>query len=233
MEMSDEISHILEKTISEGRVILTYEESRTVMDKAGFSLNRMRFAKNSDECLIQATEVGYPIVLKVVSEDVIHKSDSGGVKIGIKSSEELRKAIDEMIVSVKNYYPNAVINGFSIEEMVHGVELLVGTNTDEQFGKMIALGIGGVFVEIYKDVIFRLIPITKNDVEEMMSEIKGKELFEGFRGLPKVDKSELIDFVLKVSNLIESHPIIKEMDLNPVIATSSGLKVIDARIILQ
>ena len=233
IRMSDGISHILEKSISEARNILTYEESRSVLKKAGFPLNKMKFAKNTEECVFQASEIGYPVVLKVVSEDVLHKSDSGGVKIGIKSDEELRIAIEEMIVSVKNHYPNAVIKGFSIEEMVKGVELLVGTNTDEQFGKMIAFGIGGIFVEIYKDVVFRLIPVSKNDAEEMISEIKGKEMLNGFRGYPKVDKIELIDFILKVSQLIETHPNIKEMDLNPVVATTNGLKAIDARIILE
>ncbi|MHA1198003.1 MAG: acetate--CoA ligase family protein [Candidatus Heimdallarchaeaceae archaeon] len=231
--MKEEITNILEACAARNRSVLTYEESRTVMSLAGFPLNKMAFAKNLDECLTKADEIGYPIVLKVVSENVIHKSDSGGVEINIKSDVELRKAHENMIKSVLDFYPSAEISGFSIEEMVEGVELLIGTNTDEQFGKMIAFGIGGIFVEVYKDVSFRLIPVNETDIEEMFNEIKGKKLLEGYRGKPKVNKSELTKFILGISNLIESFPQIKEMDLNPVVATTDGLKAIDARIILS
>jgi len=116
--------------------------------------------------------------------------------------------------------------------MVEGVELLIGTNTDDQFGKMIALGIGGIFVEIYKDVTFRLIPISEKDVRDMIEEIQGKKVLDGYRGLPKVDLLELSNFVINVSKIIEENKVIKEMDLNPVVATKEGLKAIDARIIL-
>ncbi len=231
--MSAEIAKILENCTSEGRKVLTYEESRKVMKYADFPLNKMSVAKNLEDCITKANEIGYPVALKVVSGDVLHKSDSGGVKINLNSDEELRKAHKDMFDSIKAFYPSAEINGFSIEEMVEGVELLIGTNTDEQFGKMIALGIGGIFVEVYKDVVFRLIPVNKEDVLEMINEIHGKKMLDGYRGKPKVDKSELVSFVLGVSNLIESFPQIKEMDLNPVVATSDGLKAIDARIILE
>ncbi|MCE7741513.1 MAG: acetyl-CoA synthetase [Candidatus Heimdallarchaeota archaeon] len=231
--MNDEITKVLELCASQGRTVLSYEESRNVLSFAGFPLNKMAFAKNLEECLNKAHEIGYPIVLKVVSEDVLHKSDSGGVKINIGSDEELKKAHEEMVESVKNFYPSAKITGFSIEEMVEGVELLIGTNTDEQFGKMIAFGIGGIFVEVYKDVSFRLIPVNEDDILEMIAEIKGKKMLDGYRGQPKVDQSELISFVLGISNLIETYPQIKEMDLNPVVATLEGLKAIDARIILE
>lgn len=231
--MNEEIKAILDTVRSEDRVILTYEESRKIMELADFPLNKMEIAKDSEDAILRANKIGFPVVIKVVSEDVVHKSDAGGVKVGIKSDEELRRAFEEMMVSVKNYYPDSVIEGVSVEEMVEGVELLIGTNTDSQFGKMIALGIGGVFVEIYKDVSFRLIPVTTSDVEEMILDIKGKAMLEGYRGMPAVDKQELISLVLKVSKLIEKFPIINEMDLNPVVATADGLKVIDARIILE
>lgn len=203
------------------------------MKLAGIPLNKMQIAKDLDECIIIAKEIGFPIVLKVVSEDVIHKSDSGGVKVGIKTVEELEFSYNEMMRSVFNHYPHAKIEGFSVEEMVSGVEIFIGTNTDEQFGKMMALGVGGIFVEVYKDVSFRLIPVTEKDIKEMIEELKGRKLFEGFRGLPAVDTNELISLVLKISNLIEQYPKIKEMDLNPVMATEEGLKAIDARIILE
>ena len=231
--MSKEIIDILNEVKEQGRSILTYEESRAVIRSAGIPLNKMETAKNLNDCIVNAKKIGYPVVLKVVSEDVLHKSDAGGVRVGIGSESELRKSYDEMIKSVKQYYPEAKIEGFSVEEMVKGVELLIGTNTDEQFGKMIALGIGGIFVEIYKDVSFRLIPVKDSDVQEMISEIKGKKMLEGYRGMPSVNLSELTSLVLNISKIIEENPNIKEMDLNPVVATTDGLKAIDVRIILE
>lgn len=231
--MSAEIKKILEKIKKQGREVLTYEESRKIIDLAGLLLNKMALATNAEESIEKAREVGYPIALKIVSEDVIHKSDAGGVKVGIKSDEELKKSYEDMMVSIKKHYPIAKVDGVSIEEMVEGTEVLIGSMTDSQFGKMIALGIGGIFTELYKDVTFRLIPITKEDVKEMMNEIKGKKIFEGFRGLPPVKTEELTKLMLKVSKLIEENPIIKEMDLNPVVATEKGLITIDARIILE
>jgi len=231
--MNDAIEKLLSKVKDNNRQILTYDESRTIMKLAGIPLNRMEFAKDLDDCLVKSKNIGYPIVLKIISEDVLHKSDSGGVKIGIKSDEELKKDYEEMLTKVRKFYPNAKIDGFSIEEMVEGVELLVGTNTDPQFGKMIALGIGGVFVEVYKDVSFRLIPVKEDDVEDMIKEIKGRKILEGYRGKPKVNKEELKSLVLLISELVETNPIIKEIDLNPVVATNEGLKAIDARIILE
>ena len=231
--MNDAIEKLLSKVKDNNRQILTYDESRTIMKLAGIPLNRMEFAKDLDDCLVKSKNIGYPIVLKIISEDVLHKSDSGGVKIGIKSDEELKKDYEEMLTKVRKFYPNAKIDGFSIEEMVEGVELLVGTNTDPQFGKMIALGIGGVFVEVYKDVSFRLIPVKEDDVEDMINEIKGRKILEGYRGKPKVNVEELKSLVLTISELVETNPIIKEMDMNPVVATNEGLKAIDARIILE
>ena len=231
--MKEEIRKILENVKLSNRSILTYDESRKIMKLSGIPLNRMELAEDLDESLIKANSIGYPVVLKIVSEDVLHKSDSGGVKIGINSDEDFRNAYEEMMKKVRRFHPNVKIDRVSIEEMVEGVELLIGTNTDSQFGKMIALGIGGIFVEVYKDVSFRLIPVRKEDVEDMLSEITGRKLLDGFRGKPKVDKEELISLVLKISKLVEENPSIKEMDLNPVVATSEGLKAIDARIILE
>lgn len=231
--MSEEISAILKQIKNLDREILTYEESRRIMELAGIPLNEMLLATDLTEGIEKAKKIGYPIVLKIVSEEVLHKSDSGGVKLGINSEDDLKEAYRDMMQSVKKHYPDANIEGISVEEMVDGVELLIGTNTDIQFGKMIAFGIGGVFVEVYKDVSFRLIPVIEQDVEEMIGEIDGKEILHGYRGMPEVNKKELISLILKVSKLIEENPIIKEMDLNPVVGTKDGLKAIDARIVLE
>ncbi|MHA2309014.1 MAG: acetate--CoA ligase family protein [Candidatus Heimdallarchaeaceae archaeon] len=231
--MSEEISSILKGIKDLNREILTYEESRRIMELAGIPLNKMRLATNLKEGIEKANTLGYPVVLKIISEDVLHKSDSGGVKVGINSEDDLKEAYEDMIQSVKKHYPVAKIEGVSIEEMVEGVELFLGINTDLQFGKMIAFGIGGVFVEVYKDVSFRLIPVTKQDVEEMIDEIEGKKILDGYRGMPVVNKKELVLLILRISKLVEENPSIKEMDLNPVVGTEDGLKAIDARIVLE
>jgi acyl-CoA synthetase (NDP forming) len=231
--MNNEIKLMLNQISGQNRKILTYQESRKILELAGIPLNKMRMTVKIEEGIEKSKDVGYPVVLKIVSEDIIHKSDSGGVKIGISSEEEFRDAYQDMMQSVQEHYPEAEIEGVSIEEMVKGVELLIGTNTDEQFGKMIAFGIGGVFVEVYKDVSFRLIPVTKSDVEEMIDEIEGKKILKGYRGLPIVNREELVSLILKISKIIEDYPEIKEMDLNPVVGTEKGLVAIDARIILE
>lgn len=231
--MIDSINNIFKQLETQNRSVLTYEESRKVLSYIGVPFNEMETVKELDECKEIAEKIGYPLVLKIISEDVIHKSDAGGVKIGIKDEQELEKSYFEILGNVRKFYPKAKIEGLSIEELVKGVELLIGVNTDKQFGKMIALGIGGIFVEVYKDISFRLIPVTSDDVKEMINEIKGKKLFSGFRGLPKVNESELIDLILKISNFIEKFPIVQELDLNPVVATETGLEVVDARIILE
>lgn len=228
-----EISNMLNEIKQQNRTILTYEESREVMRKANIPLNKMAVAKNTKECKERAKEIGYPVVLKIISEDVIHKSDAGGVKVGIRTEEQLVESYNDMMESIKEHYPEAKIEGVSIEEMVSGVEIIIGQTTDPQFGKMIAFGIGGVFVEVYKDVSFRLIPITKEDVEEMVDEIKGKKMLHGFRGQPAIDIDELSELMLNISNLVYKNPIIKEIDLNPLMVTKKGIKAIDARIILE
>ncbi|MHA2357318.1 MAG: acetate--CoA ligase family protein [Candidatus Heimdallarchaeaceae archaeon] len=231
--MNEKIKQILNQAKIENRTILNYEESRKVMELSNIPLNRMIIAKDLEEASRKAEEIGYPIVLKIVSKDIVHKSDMGGVKVGINSQNDLKTSYNEMMREIKKITPNAHIEGVSIEEMVKGIELLIGTNTDEQFGKMIALGVGGIFVEVYEDVSFRLIPVNEKDIQEMISEIRGNEILDGFRGMPAVNKQELISFLLNVSKLIEENTIIKEMDLNPVVATKDGLKAIDARIILE
>ena len=231
--MNRNVKQILTQAKTQNRTILNYKESRKIMELTSIPLNKMELAKGLEESLLKANEIGFPIVLKIVSEDVVHKSDAGGVKIGINSNSELETAYNEMMLSIKEFYPEAQIDGVSIEEMVEGVELLIGTNTDEQFGKMIAFGVGGIFVEVYKDISFRLIPVYEEDIKEMISEIKGNKILEGFRGMPAVNKEELISLMLRISKLIEENLTIKELDLNPVVATEDGLKAIDARIILE
>ena len=217
---------------SEGRTVLTLPESRDVLDYIGIPLNKFGEASDLDAVLRLGKEMGYPVVMKIVSEHITHKTDVGGVKVNIGSERELQEAYEDMMRSVRDKCPDAKIDGVSLEEMVKGTELIIGTTTDPQFKQMIMFGIGGIFVEVYKDVSFRLAPVTKGDAFEMINEIKGKQIFGGIRGMPKADPEQLVDILMKISNLVIEHPEITEMDINPLMVTERGVIAVDARIML-
>ena len=229
----EKISQYISAAIKDGKSILTLEEAREIMELSGIPFNKSGFAESEDEAVALANEMGYPVAIKIVSPQIVHKTESGGVKLGIDSEEDLRKAYKDIMKSVKEKEPNAEIQGMSVDEMVKGTELIIGTTVDSQFGHMIMFGIGGIFVEIYEDVSFRLIPITPGDAKEMLHEIKGKPLLDGARGRPKVSEKQMIDILMTVSELVNSHPAIQEMDLNPLMATEKGVVAVDARLILK
>ncbi len=230
---TDDISEHLSAAIKSGKSILTMEESRKIIELSGIPLNKSGLAKSGMEAVKLANEIGYPLAMKIVSPQIIHKTEAGGVKINITSEDEVRKSYNEIVSSTKEKVPDAEIKGVLLEEMVRGPEFIVGTTVDPQFGQIIMFGIGGIFVEIYKDVTFRLVPITPGDAKEMLTEIKGKPLLEGVRGLPRAETDQLINILMKVSDLVSTYPIIQEMDLNPLIATEDGIVAVDVKIILS
>jgi len=172
-------------------VALDLATSRKSLEDFGIRFNGCAMANSSQQAVEMASKMGYPVVMKVVSPQIVHKTEAGGVKVNIDTNEEVVSAYDEIMVSAKAYDPNAQINGIMVEEMVSGTELIIGTTTDAQFGPMIMFGMGGIFVEVYKDVSFRLVPISEGDAREMIEEIKGKAILKGARGLPKADVSRL------------------------------------------
>jgi acetyltransferase len=204
-----------------------------IMELSGIPFNKCGFATTEKEAIKIAKNIGFPLVMKIVSPQVIHKTEAGGVKIGIDSETEVKKGWKEIVNSVKEKVPDAEIKGILLEEMVKGTELIVGTTVDPQFGHMIMFGIGGIFVEVYKDVSFRLVPITSGDAKDMLNDIKGKVLLGGVRGLPGVEPEQLINVLLSVSELVHKYPVIDEMDINPLIITERGLVAVDARILLK
>ncbi len=174
-----------------------------------------------------------PVVLKVISPEVIHKSDAGGVKLNLDSAEKVGHAYDDIMSAIKKKYPDAKINGVSVQKMARpGVEVIIGMSKDAQFGPVIMFGLGGILVEILKDVSFRIVPLEKRDAREMVKEIKGYPVLEGYRGQEAVDIEYLEGLILKVSDFVEQHPEINELDLNPVFAYSDGATAVDARVIL-
>ena len=228
-----ETQQVITQAIQQGRKVLTIKESKAILKSEGFPVNRMGFATNLAEILSEAKKIGFPLVLKVSSEDIIHKSDVGGVITGIMDVIDLQDKFEGLEKTLKHKTPAAHIEGFVLEKMETGIELLVGSAQDPMFGSILSFGLGGIFVEVFKDVVFRLIPITREDAVEMLTEIKAARILNGVRGQPPIDKQALIELLLQTSRFIESQPEIEELDLNPVFATAKGVSVVDARIILK
>ncbi|MFX0051290.1 MAG: acetate--CoA ligase family protein [Candidatus Hermodarchaeota archaeon] len=231
--MSEETQQMLRKAILQKRKTLSVQECKNLLLKEGFPVNLTKFGVNLEEIVNEAEKIGFPVVLKVSSKDIIHKSDIGGVITGIRSIHDLREQFEIMQQNIARKAPEAHIEGYIIEKMESGIELLVGTTHDPMFGPILAFGLGGIYVEILKDVVFRLIPLEREDATEMISEIKAAKILDGIRGQSPIDKKELVDLLMKTSSFIDHHPEIEELDLNPVFATEKGVSVVDARIILK
>jgi len=214
--------------------VLTEVESKEMLGKAGVPVVATKLARDVKEAVALSNEAGYPVVLKVMSADVVHKSDAGGVKLGLENAEQVEKAYAEMMASVKAAYPDAVIDGVSVQAMARkGVEVIIGMSKDPQFGPVLMFGLGGVLVELLKDVAFRIVPVAKIDANEMIREIKGFPMLQGFRGAEPADLEALEDLIVKVSDFVEANPQVKELDLNPVFAYGDGAVAVDARVVVE
>jgi len=230
------VKEVFNKATSEGRKYLLESEAKEVCYLYDIPVVKTIVARSKEEAVKIANEMGYPVVLKILSPDILHKSDVGGVKVNLKSAGEVAKAYDEIMESVRKAKPDARIIGVTVQEMApEGLEVIIGGIKDEFFGHAVMFGLGGIFVEILKDVAFGIVPLTRRDDEEMIREIKSYPVLEGARGLPPRDINALVDTILKVSTLLQENPEIKEMDLNPtrVYEKGKGVKVLDARIILE
>jgi acetyl-CoA synthetase (ADP-forming) len=225
---------IIENALREGRKYLMEHEAKSICQQYGMSVTRFKVAKDLNEALKYAEEIGYPVVFKIVSPDIIHKSDVGGVIVNIKNEEEAKNAYKKIMENVAKNKPNAKIIGILVQEMAPaGLEVIVGAIKDPQFGHTIMFGLGGIFVEILKDVTFRITPLTMEDAMEMIREIKGYPLLKGYRGQPPADENAIIDTIMKTSKLLTDLPQISQLDLNPIFVYEKGAKIVDARIILE
>ena len=225
---------IIDKARSQGRTILTEIESKELIKQAGISVSETKLATSREEASSLSRQLGFPVVLKVASADIVHKSDAGGVKLGLRTSKQVGKAYDDILGAIRQKYPQAAIQGVSVQKMARpGVEVIIGMSKDAQFGPVLMFGLGGILVEVLKDVSFRIVPLARRDAAEMIREIKGYPLLEGYRGQEAVDVSNLEEMLLKVSEFAEKHPEIKELDLNPIFAYGRGAIAVDARVILE
>ncbi len=215
-------------------MLLTELESKKLMSQSGINVNETELATYRDEAISLSKRLGFPVVLKIVSPDIVHKSDAGGVRLGLNTPEQVGEAYDGILKAIREKYPNARIDGVSVQKMAPpGVEVIIGMYKDAQFGPVLMFGLGGVWVEVLKDVSFRIVPLTREDAAEMIREIKGYALLKGFRGQEPVDISNLEEMMLKISSFVEQNPRIKEMDLNPVFAYARGAVAVDARVVVE
>ena len=228
------VRKVLDGVKAAGRDALTAPEAKLVSDEYGIPVPGEGLATSADEAVKLGASISYPVVMKIVSPDILHKTEAGGVIVGVKSDEEARAAYDKILANAKNYKKDAKIEGVQVQQMLTGgTEVIVGSITDQSFGKLVAFGLGGVLVEVLKDITFRLAPITTEEALEQIGSIKAHELLDGVRGGKPLDKKALADIVVRVSQLVTDFPEIVELDLNPVFATEKGAIAADVRIVVD
>ena len=223
---------IIEKAEAEKRSLLE-TEAKELLRKYKIPIPTFRLIKSEGEISGIRESIGYPLVMKIVSPDIIHKSDAGGVKVGVKDEEEARTAYQEIISKAVKYNKKAQICGVIAYKMIpQATEIIIGMMKDPHFGPVIMFGLGGIFVEVLKDVSFRILPLEERDAQEMITEIKGYEILKGARGETPKDIEAIKNLLMKISQLAMENPEIKEIDLNPVFVFEKSLLVVDARMIL-
>jgi acetyl-CoA synthetase (ADP-forming) len=224
------ISELLKKKLELNQTVLTEFESKELLKEIGISIPDQKLTSTKEETVSAAKSIGFPVVLKLMAEDIVHKSDTGAVKLNIKNDEEAANAFEELM-----NIPSQAEKLISVQKMADEpiTELIIGMTTDAQFGPALMFGIGGILVELLEDVSFRIAPITEYDAREQIHEIKGFPILDGYRGKPKADIDAIVQTLLKVSDLVIKHEEIYEMDLNPVFIYDKGLICVDARIILK
>lgn len=212
--------------------ILTEHETKKLLSKYGIPVTKEGIAENADEAIAIASQIGTPVAMKISSPDISHKSDVGGVVLNV-SVEEVRNTYEKIISQIKKVSPSAKIEGLLVQQMAPpGHEVIIGLKKDEQFGHAIMFGLGGIFVEVYKDVSFRVIPIEKREALDMISEIKGFPVLKGIRGRKPASIEAIIDVLISVSEIAEKETII-ELDINPLIVNENGAVAVDARAMME
>ncbi len=233
----DEVKNIFERVRAEGRVSIGDAEARAILQAYGMRIPRSEIAETPERAVEFANQIGYPVVLKIASPDILHKTDVGGVKVDLASAEEVIDAFELMVYRAQRYIPEARIWGCLVQEMMPagGLEVLVGVNRDPQFGPLVTFGLGGIYVETLQDVTFRIAPFSHQEAQEMLTEIRAHALLDGVRGKPGVDKQAIIDTLLRIGQLVQDFPEIAELDINPLMVypPNQGAIAIDMRIILQ
>jgi acetyltransferase len=229
-------TQIVQDWLDAGKTHIGELEGIELLKCYGFNVLPNALAKTEDEAAAIAKETGFPVVLKIVSAQILHKSDAGGVVLGLKNQEDVKRAFGDIIRRAAEYNPEAELDGVLVQKMAPaGSEVILGLNRYPIFGPLLMVGIGGIFVEVFQDVVFRLAPIGRNEARRMIRQIKGYRLFQGFRGRPPADIEIIEKSMVSLSNLATNHPEIVELDINPLLVHNrgEGATAADCRIILK
>jgi acetyl coenzyme A synthetase (ADP forming)-like protein len=228
------VRKILDKVKGEGRTSLTAPEGKLVCDAYGIPVPQEGVASSAADAAKLATSMGFPVVLKIISPEILHKTEAGGVLVGVHSATEVEKGYATIVANAKKYNAKANIQGVQVQQMLAGgQEVIVGAVTDQSFGKLVAFGLGGILVEVLKDITFRLAPATREDALSMLDGVAAAEILKGVRGAQPVNREALAGVIVNVSQLVSDFPEIAEMDLNPVFATPKGAIAADVRIVVD
>ncbi len=227
---------VIDKARTEGRVTIGDAEARTILESYGLRIPRSELAGTPERAVELAGQIGYPVVLKIASPDILHKTDVGGVKVGLRSAEDVRDAFELIVYRAQRYLPEARLWGCLVQEMVPagGLEVLVGMVRDPQFGPLVTFGLGGIYVEVLKDVTSRIAPFSPQEAEAMLGEIRAHALLDGVRGQPQADKAAIVDALLRVGQLVQDFTEIAELDINPLVVypQGQGALAIDMRLVV-
>jgi acetyltransferase len=227
---------VFEAARREDRVNLGEVEARQVLQAYGLSVPQSQVAQTAEEAADQAEKIGFPVVMKIVSPDILHKSDIGGVRLGVRDRQEAMDAFELMMLRVRRYAPEATIRGVFVQEMIQsGREVIIGSTRDPQFGPLVMFGLGGIYVEVLKDVSFRVAPFGERHARRMIEEIRSAPLLRGARGERSSDVDAIVKCLLTVSQMVTDFPNIVEMDINPlkVREPGAGAVAVDARITIS
>jgi acetyl coenzyme A synthetase (ADP forming)-like protein len=230
------VSEIIARVRNEGRVSIGDSEARSILEAYGLTIPPSELAETGEQAVEFASAMGYPVVLKVASPDILHKTDVGGVKVGLENASDVRDAFDLITYRAQRYLPEARLWGCLVQKMVPaGLEILIGMNRDPQFGPLVTFGLGGIYVETLRDASFRIAPFSRDEAADMLHELRSSALLDGVRGEPPVDKQALIEALLRVGQLVLDFPEISELDINPFVVyeTGQGGTALDMRVILR
>ena len=228
------VQAVFEGVKAAGRTVLTAPEAREVCEAYGLPVPHEGLARSIEEAARLAREIGFPVAMKIVSPDIVHKTEAGGVQLALSNTREVRHAYRTITANAWNYRSDAQITGVQVQQMVTGGnEVIVGMIRDPAFGPVVMFGLGGIFVETLQDTTFRLAPTTPGEALRMLDDIRGAALLRGVRGLPAANREALVDLIVRVSQLAADFPEISEIDLNPVMASANGAIAVDARFVLD
>ena len=229
-----EAEGIINMVLSQRRTNLLETEAKSILRVHGVQVADFQTAADEEEAVEMARDIGYPVVMKIVSPEILHKTEIGGVLLNVKNEDAVRDGYDLLVARARRHNPSAKIHGVVLSpQMPSGIEVVVGVTQDPQFGPVMMFGLGGIMVEVLKDVSFRVIPLSTYPAEMMLREIKSRAILDGVRGKPGCDREALIQLMVQVSDLAEAYPELAEMDLNPIICYENGLSVVDARMVLR